>query len=128
MIEPPASEVRDRVVELLAYGPLPVADIVADLDAQGLLDEWRDDGVSEEHLGRALIDEVVVTDEIWVDAREERLALTDLLTDGMVLTHRLTSDELNEQRVWRRPDAARPRVRYPGRDHADHTPHPGRCG
>lgn len=104
MIEPPASDVRDRVVEMLADGPVLVADIVADLDAQGLLDEWRDDGVGDEHLGRALIDEVAVTDAFWVDASEERLALTDLLVDGMVLTHRLTGAELDEQRVWAIPD------------------------
>lgn len=104
MTEPTDGDVRDRVVALLADGPVPLADVVADLEGRGLLAGWRDEGVADADLGRALIDEVLDTDEIWVDAGEEHLALADLLTDGMVLTHRLTGDEADSQQVGCTPD------------------------
>lgn len=98
------SVVRGRVLELLGDGPMALDALVAALDREGLLATWRDDGVADDELADAVINETVVTDEIWVDGRLSVLARADLLTDGMVLTHRLTADELERGEVRACPD------------------------
>ena len=88
---------------LLAEGPLPMADVLRQLDAVSMLNELRDDGVLDEDFGEAVIDEVLTTDDLWATP-DRTLARTDVLLDGLILTHRLTADELADGEVLLTPD------------------------
>ena len=99
----PAELLEATVKELLEAGPLPMAILLERLDELGRLDYLRADGVIEAAMGDAVIDDVVVTDAIWPTPARV-LALAAQLTDGMVLTHRLTAEELEWGEVFVTPD------------------------
>jgi len=98
---------RKAVVELLQDGPQHITEVADHLEVRGLLDEFReelaDDGFPVEDVAEALADDIVVTDELWITP-DRVLALSDHLTDTMVLTHRLTPDELESGEVRITPD------------------------
>ena len=88
---------------VLSEGPLHRDALVERLDRAGHLDALRADGVDEEDLAEAVEDELLCTDAVWSSAADV-LALSSHLTDGLVLTHRLTSDEITRGEVVMTPD------------------------
>ena len=98
----PEQTLRINVTELLQGGPLALPELVQHLDTRGQLDWLRDDDVREDEIAGALVDCVVVTDEIW--SGPARLALSSHLTEGLVLTHRLQDEEVERQEVEVTPD------------------------
>jgi hypothetical protein len=98
----PEQTERMIVTELLQGRPLALTELVQHLDTRGQLDWLRDDDVREDEMAGALVDCVVVTDEIW--SGPARLALSSHLTEGLVLAHRLKDEEVERQEVEVTPD------------------------
>lgn len=94
---------HERVAGLLADGPLPMGELIERLDAMGALDELRDDGVADETMTHALLDEVMLTELVWVSA-SDRVGLPAQLAEGLMLTHRLTAEEIERGEVLAVPD------------------------
>lgn len=99
----PAELLEVTIKELLQAGPLPMAILLERLNELGLLDYLRAEGVTEAALGEAVIGDVIVSNAIW-PTPDRVLALAAQLTDGMVLTHRLTAEELEGDEVLITPD------------------------
>lgn len=99
----PIDLLRAAVWELLEPGRVPLSTILARLDGRGLLDHLREEGVPEDELGAAVADDVVVTDAIWVTT-DDVFVRSASLTDGMVLTHRLTAEDVEQGSVPVIPD------------------------
>ncbi|CAN5829385.1 SEC-C metal-binding domain-containing protein [soil metagenome] len=90
-------------MQMLDDGPVPMDDVLAQLDSQALLDDLREDGLTDEELADAVVHEVVITNELWLTP-DRTLVRTDHLLDGTVLTHRLTETELADEEVAASPD------------------------
>lgn len=105
MAEPDDADeaLRGAVGELLAGGPVPVTDLLGPLDRLGRLDYLRDEGVTEDELADAVVEDVLLTDSIWATT-EGVMALIEPLLDGLVLTHRLTADDCRRGEVPATPD------------------------
>jgi hypothetical protein len=120
MIEPAPNPLRDAAMELLAARPMSGAELVSALDGLGLLEELKEELDPEyrsdpEYLGDpeyfsdpdylvdVVIDEVATTDDLWVTG-DDRLILTEPLVDGLVLTHRVTAEEIEAGGVRIDPD------------------------
>ena len=101
----PGELLEEAVRELLGTGPMPLATLLERLDERGRLRYLRADGVAEDGLAEAVIDAVVVSDAVWPTPPPDRvLALSSLLVDGIVLTHRLSAEELELGEVFVTPD------------------------
>ncbi len=92
----------DATLEALLAGPLSLQELTARLDALGLLKELRAE-MGDEDLVRAVEDEVAHTDDTWLSV-DGTLILASSLTDGLVLTHRLTAEEVTDETVALCPD------------------------
>jgi tetratricopeptide (TPR) repeat protein len=90
-------------LELLEGGPLQLSRMTELLDAGGFLQELREMGFDGEELEEAVEECIVVTDDLWVGPNRT-LVLTSQLLDGMVMTHRLTSEEISSEEVPETPD------------------------
>ena len=90
-------------MEFLAEGPLPLGALVERLDQAGRLNGLRADGVDEENLAEAVDEELLFTDAVW-SSPADVIALSSHLTEGLVLTHRLTADEISQGQVVLTPD------------------------
>jgi len=90
-------------MEVLAEGPLPLDVLVERLDRAGCLNVLRADGVDEEDLAEAVAQELLYTDAVW-SSPTDVLALSSHLTEGLVLTHRLSPDEISRGQVALTPD------------------------
>ena len=101
--ETPWDRCYEAVVELLRDGPEHISELMDHLASRGLLDELIEEDVPVEDLESELIDAIFMSDELWLTA-DRVFALSDQLTDGMVLTHRLTADELDAGEVLVTPD------------------------
>ncbi len=99
----PGDRRAGAVLALLQAGPVALSEVIGHLDEDGLLDDLRDEGLDGGALEEALLDELIVTDELW-HAPEGALALSAHLLDGLVLTHRLTAGELEAEEVTMTPD------------------------
>jgi hypothetical protein len=99
----PPDDRLEAAMEVLAEGPLPLGELVERLDGGGHLDGLRADGVDEEDLAEALDEELLYTDAVWFSPTDV-LALSSHLTDGLVLTHRLSPDEISRDQVALTPD------------------------
>ncbi|HXA34461.1 MAG TPA: SEC-C domain-containing protein [Acidimicrobiales bacterium] len=99
----PFDDLFGYAMEALADGPLPVGELVERLDRAGRLDGLRADGLDDEDLAEAVEDEILVTDAVWSSATDV-IALSSHLTEGLVLTHRLTADEMARGHVALDPD------------------------
>lgn len=94
------------LVEILstAAAPMPLWAVFTKLDERGRLDYLRQEGVPEDELAAALVEEIAATDEFWLDSDDKIVGLADQLTHGMVLTHRLGAEELEAGDVRANPD------------------------
>ena len=92
----------DATLEALSAGPLSLQELTARLDALGLLQELRAE-MGDGDLVRAVEDEVAYTDDTWLSVNGT-LILASSLTDGLVLTHRLTAEEVTDETVALCPD------------------------
>ncbi|MGH9095699.1 MAG: hypothetical protein ACRDXE_11105, partial [Acidimicrobiales bacterium] len=99
---PPASLIQ-AITRVLTNGPVPLEEVVAQLDAAGLLEELRADGVDEEDMAEAVWDELIAVDGLWRTAADQ-LVSSSYLTDGRVFTHRLTGAEREAGEVAICPD------------------------
>ncbi|HEX3567927.1 MAG TPA: SEC-C metal-binding domain-containing protein [Acidimicrobiales bacterium] len=133
----PVDDLFEYAMAVLAEGPLPLGALVERLDQAGRLDGLRADGLDEEELPRAVEEEILVTDAVWSSSTDV-IALFSHLTEGLVLTHRLTADEVANGEVALTPDLVvldwddgdgleladgsllvhQPGVHIPGEDHA----------
>ncbi|MDQ6840593.1 MAG: SEC-C domain-containing protein [Actinomycetota bacterium] len=102
MRTPAEEEITRAAHAILGGGPVPRSVLVERLAAQGALDPLRDEGVDDAELGMVITEEIL-GDEIWVTT-DDTVFLVDTLTDGMVLTHRLTDQELGAGVVAINPD------------------------
>ncbi|GAC1542836.1 MAG: hypothetical protein NVS3B12_31130 [Acidimicrobiales bacterium] len=100
----PRSLARVRAVAMLAERPLPLDELTRRLDLEGLLAYLREDGVSEDDLIDAVEEELIDTDAIWTTPDDELVASTAALLEGVVLTHRLRAEELDDEAVEMVPD------------------------
>jgi hypothetical protein len=96
-------ELQAAALEILKEGAVSLPDLVKRLDEQGQLDWLREDGVPEDELPEAVEDYVLATDALW-GGPDERIVLSAQLTDGMVLTHRLSAQEIELEAVLSSPD------------------------
>ncbi len=99
----PPDDMLTHAIEVLSEGPLHLDALVERLDQAGLLDGLRADGVDEEDLAEAVDEELLYTDAVW-SSPTDVLALSSHLTEGLVLTHRLTADEISGGHVVLTPD------------------------
>jgi hypothetical protein len=99
----PLDNLPEYAMEVLADGPMPLSALVERLDRAGRLDGLRAEGLDDEDLAEAVEDELLVTDAVWSSATDV-IALSSHLTEGLVLTHRLTADEAANSEVALTPD------------------------
>ncbi|HEX3567051.1 MAG TPA: hypothetical protein VHU17_16900, partial [Acidimicrobiales bacterium] len=99
----PLDDLFEYAMDVLAEGPLPLGALVERLDQAGRLEVLRADGVGGEDLAEAVEDELLVTDAVWSSATDV-MALSAHLTEGLVLTHRLTADEISQGQLLLTPD------------------------
>lgn len=99
---PTPEEVTRTAQAILTDGPLPLPDLVERLDAKGLMSGLRDDGIGDDELSSVLIEELL-GDDVWLTP-DDRVFSSAPLTDGMVLTHRLSEEELDTGLVGFEPD------------------------
>ena len=90
--EDPADLLQAALGDLLAQGPMLLADLFGPLDRLGRLDYLREEGVPDEDLVDAVIEDALFDDSIWATT-DDVVALTQPLLEGLVLTHRLTAEE-----------------------------------
>lgn len=87
------AEITQATEDILGDGPLPRSVLVERLDARGVLSAVRDEGLDD-----AGIADVVVTkllgDKVW-ETTDDMVVASAAMTDGMVLTHRLSAEELD---------------------------------
>ena len=98
-------ELSTVAYQLLADGPMEMADLVRWFDDHGLLDNLRAEGVEEDDLDLQLLDELLVTDDLW-PTPSDVMVRSDHLLDGSVFTHRLTEGEIERGEVAETPDLA----------------------
>jgi hypothetical protein len=99
----PLDDLLEYAMEVLAEGPLPLGALIERLDQAGRLDGLRADGLDDEDLPGAVEDELLFTDAVWSSATDV-IALSSHLTEGLVLTHRLTAEDINLGQVALDPD------------------------
>ena len=99
----PDDGLRGAVHRLLQDGPMALHVVVEHLDEQGELDWLREDGVEDDEMAYAVADVVTVADAIW-SGPDDQLVLTEQLTTGLVLTHRITAEELEFEEILSTPD------------------------
>ena len=90
--EDPADLLQAAMADLLATGPMRLADLLGPLDRLGRLEYLREEGVPDGDLGDAVLEDALSDDSIWVTT-DDVVALTQPLLDGLVLTHRLTAED-----------------------------------
>ena len=100
----PTEALISRALVLLAEWPLALDELTRRLDTEGLLGHLREDGVPEEELVEAVVEELLDTDSTWATPHDEMVGSTAALLDGIVLTHRLTAEELGDEVVAMVPD------------------------
>jgi tetratricopeptide (TPR) repeat protein len=93
----------DQIDAILEDGPCPLDEITELLAEGGYLDGWEGDDLVD--LEDQLDDLLASYDGFW-STPDGTLALTRLLLDGRVFTHRLTADELARDRIDFMPDLA----------------------
>ena len=99
----PPDDLLAQAMEVLHEGRMHLDALVERLDRAGHLDGLRADGVDEEDLAEAVEEELLCTDAVWSSAADV-LALSSHLTEGLVLTHRLTNEEIARGEVVIIPD------------------------
>ncbi len=102
MSAPQEAHILEAALGLLGDGPLPLATLVARLDATGLLDELREEGAEEDELAEVLVEEIL-GDDVWMTV-DDRVFTIHPLVDGLVLTHRVGGEELDAGAVELGPD------------------------
>ena len=90
--EDPADLLQAAMADLLAKGPVRLDDLLGPLDRLGRLDYLREEGVPDEDLADAVIEDALSDESIWVTT-DDVVALTQPLLDGLVLTHRFTAED-----------------------------------
>src|SRR3982751_181932 len=91
------------VHELLQHGPMPMHEVIDRLTDAGDLDDLYDEHGDDDELTEVVLDHIVVDDAPWLSG-DHTLALSAQLTEGLVLTHRVTADEIEQGGVWVTPD------------------------
>jgi hypothetical protein len=98
-------ELSTVAYQLLADGPMAMADLVRWFDDHELLDDLRAEGLEGDDLDIQLLDEVLLTDDLW-HTPGDVLVRADHLLDGSIFTHRLTEGEIERGEVAVIPDLA----------------------
>ncbi|MDQ2723982.1 MAG: SEC-C domain-containing protein [Actinomycetota bacterium] len=99
---PGEEEITHAAQAILGEGPLPSSVLVERLDALGVLGVLRDEGLDDAEIADVVVKELL-GDNVWATTDDTVFAST-ALTDGMVLTHRLSAEELDLGVVGTSPD------------------------
>ncbi|MDQ2726670.1 MAG: SEC-C domain-containing protein [Actinomycetota bacterium] len=97
-----AEEITHAAQTILGKGPLRRSALVEQLDARGVLGSMREEGLDDAEIADVLVRELL-GDSVWATTDDMVFAGT-ALTDGMVLTHRLSATELDLGVVATSPD------------------------
>lgn len=106
-------DIAGTVKDSLVGGPRRCSEVAEDLlDDEDLFDEGQLDSIRRGEappgeLERLVIDAVLDDDDVWVSSHPDPvLALTEPFFDDLVLTHRLTAEEVDKGEVLITPDLA----------------------
>jgi hypothetical protein len=99
--ESPEETVRDSAQRILMDGPMSLGELVHRLKRAGVLTHL--DGLDDEALAEEIDEVLLQTDDVWM-SEEGVLALTGMMLDGVVFSHRLTDSELERGVVDATPD------------------------
>ncbi len=93
----------EAIIEILEDGPVPMIEVLGELDVLGLLDPY-DDLDDEVELGRAVRDALAFSGDRFWSTPDDVMVLASTLMEGLVLTHRLSADEIEAGEVRYSPD------------------------
>ncbi len=99
--DPDDQRILDHAFEALADGPRSTTELIAQLGAAGAFEHMDD--ADDDVLEELLLDVVTTADRVWVH-QATTLHRTDVLLEGVVLTHRLTEREVERGGIEIEPD------------------------